>query len=154
MKTNHIKLERWAAWAAIAVTVCGLMGATAYVGGEQETHPEMSNATMLRLCQDLRVASVLRKLHAGEVKPAMRELDLLLCDDVIGINSLLGSAKREDRALIKGAFRSIGLIRPPSAALMAGTGQDLLADQIQAATILERAANGMASGNKKVAALP
>ena len=68
-----------------------------------------------------------------------RRLDLMLCEDIISINSRLASLEEWDRAFIKNAFARLALVRPKSAQLLTHATEALRDDQVETERILLRA---------------
>jgi hypothetical protein len=155
MKNNLIKIKWLIPILGIASLAGSLVGAATYIELQREAHSgEAHHAALGHLWLDQGLCCVLRSMHQGDVNSAAQQLDRLLCGDIIGINSELGSAGAADRAFVTNAFAHFVLVRPKSAALLAGTGQELSDDQLEAARILEHAANGITPGNKSLAVLP
>jgi hypothetical protein len=157
MKNTTISINWLVPILGIAWLAGGLMGAATHSKLEQNTKThsgEASCAILDRLRLDWRICGALRSMHEGGVNAAVQKLDLVLCDDIIAINSELASAEAADRAFVTNAFESFARVRPKSAALLAGTGQELSYDQIEAERILEHAATGTIPGIKGLAVLP
>jgi hypothetical protein len=155
MKDAYVKMPWLIPVLGIALVAGGLIGAATYVELERKTHDaETSIATTVRLCHDLELCAVLRTLHQGDINSAARQLDLLLCNDIVAVNSRLASADTDDRAFVKNAFVRFSLVRPKSAELLADVTQELRGDQIEAENILARAGAGTKPGIGTVAVLP
>jgi hypothetical protein len=80
---------------------------------------------------------VLKKLHDGEVTAAAQQLDLVLCDSILQINSEMGSADERTRAYVRDAFRRMARVRPKILEVSPGTaGPEATDDQLVAQQIL------------------
>jgi hypothetical protein len=124
-----------------------------YYGGLEQAAPaaDMSNATMQRLVRDLQLSSALRKLHAGDVQTAVRDLHYFVCDDIISINRGLAAVRPQNRVLITNALAEIALVLRSNTSPEIGAGQGLCAEYEEAAKILQRAVNAAAPANKAFA---
>jgi hypothetical protein len=155
MKNVYLRIPWLIPVLGIALVAGSLIGAATYVEIARKTHDaETSIATAVRLRHDLELCAVLRTLHQGDINSATLELDLLLCNDIVAINSQLASADADDRAFFKNAFGRFALVRPQSAELFADVTQELRSEQIEAENILARADAGKRPGIQNVADLP
>jgi len=155
MKTHYIKTNWLIPVLGIALVASGVIAAATYLELERKTHSaEVSMAAMACLNRDLQLCSALRTIHEGDVSTAARHLDLLLCEDIIAVNSQLASLNDGERAFIRNAFARFALVRPKSAQLLTDTTQELRSDQIEAETILAQAGAGIIPGTGNIAALP
>jgi hypothetical protein len=155
MKNAYLKIRWLVPVLGIALVAGSLIGAATYVELERKTRDaETSIARTLRLRHDLELCAVLRTLRQGNVNAAARQLDLLLCSDIVTIDSQLASADADDRAFIKNAFGRLALVRPQSVEVLADVTQELRSDQIEAEHILVRAAARTKPGIANVAVLP
>jgi hypothetical protein len=154
MKTGYIKMNWLIPSLGIALVAVGVIAAATYLDLERQNHSaEVSMARMARLHQDLQLCGVLRTIQAGDVSSAARQLDLLVCNDIVAVNSQLASADPEDCKFIRNAFVRFALIRPRSAALLTDATQELRSDQIEAETILAQAGDGIMPGTGSVAGI-
>jgi hypothetical protein len=155
MKNTSIKMKWLIPTLGIAMVAGSLVGAATYIELGREAHSgEAYNVALGHLRLDEGLCCALRSMHEGDVNSAARQLDLLLCDDILAVNSELTSPRAAERAFVMNVFARFALVRPKNAALLAGTGQELRDDQIEAERILEHAANGITPGNKGLALLP
>jgi hypothetical protein len=140
MKTNYIKINRLIPWLGSVLIAGGVVTAATYLDLERTTHSaQASTATLNRLCRDLQLGSVLKRIHAGEVDEAAKVLDLLLCGDILLSNAELASSDAETQALVQDTFRSIARVRPKTEEARTGPTQEHINDQLAAEQILARA---------------
>ena len=155
MKTQSIKLSRLIPLLGIALVASGLVAAAAYLDLEREIKAdEAFTATHARLAQDYQLSAVLKLIQDGETEAAAWRVDLVLCDDLLLLNSQLGATDDRTRAFAKDAFARIALIRPMNPPTAAGTAQKFHGVyQIGADNILIEASAGSAGAKEGVAAL-
>jgi hypothetical protein len=154
MKTNYFKTSRLTPCClGIALVVGAVMAVTTYLDLARNTRAaEASMAINDRLYKDIHLCLALKTLHEGDVSAAAQRLDLLLCDDIIAVNSQLASADDADRVFIRKAFARLALARPKSAQVLTGTTQELCDDQRAAERILAETAAGGAYATEGIAA--
>jgi len=143
MKLNLLKKSNWVIPALGIVLVGGaLAGATAYLNIERGIHSAETYGAMLdRLYCDQQVSIVLRKLHDGDVGLATQKLDMMLCGEVIKIDSQLASVDERARKFALDSFRRIAHFRPRvSETSPEGTSHPRCDDQLTAQKILALAA--------------
>jgi hypothetical protein len=113
MKTKHIKMGWLTPVLGIALVTGGVMAATTYVGLERKIVSGQVYAAILeRLYHDQQLSAVLRTIHDGEADAAARRLDLILCDDILAVNSLVASAGNAERDYAQTMFAQIARQRP------------------------------------------
>ena len=141
MKTGYLKADWLAPLVGVAVVGGSLMAATTYVNLEQKSHAnEALSVTLDHLYQDQKLSAALKSMHDGQVEAAGQRLDLILCQNILRLNSQLDSADPRTRAYIMDAFRRIALLRPRNGAGASGSAaQECSEDQIAAERILARA---------------
>jgi len=93
-------------------------------------------AAMARLNRDLELCSALRTLHEGDVSTAARRLDLVLCEDIIAVNSQLASLDEGERAFIRNAFAAFCACSAKKCPTVNRHHPELGSNQIEAETIL------------------
>ena len=97
----------------VAVAVGGAMARTTYLGLERETQSADVLQNMLdHLHQDQKLSLALKKIHDGDVAVAAQQLDLLLCADIIRVNSELEWADDHTKTCVGDVFRRIARVRP------------------------------------------
>ena len=118
-----------------------LIGVGAYLHLERKIHTTaVLTATVDQLYRDRTLSLALRKIHEGDVATASKQLDILLCDDILLLNSELESADEHTRALVGDTFRRIGRVRPKTQAQGATAANSVpTTDQIEAEQILSLA---------------
>lgn len=125
----------------VAVVGVGLLAATNYVNLEQQAAAAQAvTVTLDRLYQDQRMGAVLKAMHEGEVGAAAQRLDVLLCQDILRLNSQLSEADPSTQAFINDAFCRIAMLRPKPG-VGAGSGE-YMPEQAAAERILSLAAGG------------
>jgi len=155
MKTNYITIGRLIPLLAIALVAGGAMAAATYLDLQRKTHAaEASTAAIIPLAKDLQLCSVLRTIHEGGMSTAAQRLDVMVCEDIIAINSRLASLDEEDQGFIRNAFARFVLIRLNSAELLTDATQGLCDQQIEAERILAQAGAGILPPHEGIAALP
>ncbi len=155
MKPDRIRINWLIPALGIVLIASGALAAATYLEYERANHSaELSMAAMNRLSHDLELGSVLRTFHEGDASAAARHLDLVLCNDIVGLNSQLAAMDAGDRAFIKNAFVRLSLIRPRSAQLLTDATQGLREDQVEAERILAHAGAGIMPESHSVAVLP
>jgi hypothetical protein len=113
MKTGYWKSDWLAPLVGIAVVGGSLMAATTYVNLEQRVSAnEALSATLDHLYQDQKLSVALRILRDGQVDNAAQRVDLVLCQNILRLESQLASADPRTRAYIEDAFRRIAQFRP------------------------------------------
>ncbi len=131
----------------ITFVTAAVMAAATYVDLERKTHcAEAFGATLDRLYADQKLSAVLRTIQEGDVATATQRLDLLLCDDILAVNSQLASARSTERAYAQDVFIRIARLRPKNAEVTAGTTQELSSDQIEAEKVLAGACAAIKAG--------
>ena len=118
-----------------------LIGAGAYLRLERKMQATVAlTATVDKLYRDRTLSLALRRIHEGDVATASQQLDILLCDDILLLNSELESADEHTRTLVGDSFRRIGRVRPNTQAQTAfGTNSIPTTDQLVAEQILSLA---------------
>ena len=154
MKTNCIKIGRLIPVLGIALVAAGVLVVATYLDIERKTRAgEALTATLDRLYHDQTASAVLKGIQEGDVAGAAQRLDLLLCDDIIELNSTIASADDLQRAYRQHMFVRIARLRPSNAVVTAGTTRELFDDQIEAEKILARARDDIKPANEAVVAL-
>ena len=121
----------------VALVLGGMMGAASYLSLERQAQSSEALAgTMDHLYLDQTLSLALRRIHDGDVATASRQLDLLLCDDILQLNSKLASADDRTRVLVGDGFRRIGRLRPETAPASAQAAAETTEDQVVAQRIL------------------
>ena len=116
MKTSCFKMDWLIPVLGIAVVAGCLLAATNYRALERQAHTEEVFMPALdRLSRAHNLSLVLKTLHGGEVDKAARELDRLLCWDILGADAELASADARTRAWAGDMFRRIARVRPKTA---------------------------------------
>lgn len=98
---------------------------------------------------------MLKRIQAGDVAGGAQRLDLLLCDDLLQINSQLEHMEPADnaqQAYTQRMFGKIAQLRPGNAVITAGSARELYADQVEAEKLLALAVARNPLGNNTVAA--
>jgi hypothetical protein len=149
MKTNYMKMDRLIPWLGIALVAGGVAAAAAYLDLQRKIHSaEAFAVTLDHLYQDESLSLALKTLHDGDVVAAVQRLDLLLCDDILRLDSELVSADDRKAAYVKYAFVRMARSRPRNPDTTAGAAQELNADQIKAEKILKQACAGGPSAHE------
>ncbi|MGD0260397.1 MAG: hypothetical protein ABSD29_11305 [Verrucomicrobiota bacterium] len=149
MKTQYIKTDWLIPWLGIALVAAGFAAAATYLDLERKTHSaEAFSGTLDRLYQNQILSAALKTLHDGDVGTAAQRLDLLLCDNILLLNSELASADDRQRAYVKGAFTKVARLRPNNSSTTAGDAQKLNNDRIKAEKILMEACAGNTSARE------
>jgi hypothetical protein len=142
---NRMRMKRKAIpWyislVGIVVVAVGVMAAATYLGLERKIVSGQAYAAMLeRLYHDQQLSVVLRTIHDGEADTAARRLDLILCDDILAVNSQLASASNAERDYAQTMFAQIARQRPGNGETFAVAITKLSNDQIEAERILRKA---------------
>ena len=138
MKIREFRIDWLIPFVGIAVVAISVVAATTYFDCERKANAaEAFAVTLDRLFHDQQLSMVLEQIHQGEVTAAAKRLDLLLCGDVVRVDSELASADARTRAAVEDVFRRIALIRPKIAAGGANGSAQVPSDgQIEAQRIL------------------
>jgi hypothetical protein len=97
----------------LAVAIGAMVVRSNYLRLEQETRSADALQVMMdHLYQDQNLSLALRQIHDGDVAAAAQQLDVLLCDDIVRLNSDLEDADDHTRACVGDVFRRIGRVRP------------------------------------------
>jgi hypothetical protein len=97
----------------IAVAVGVWMARTHYLRLEQQARSaEVLQGMMDRLYHDQHLGVALKRLHEGDVDVAVQRLDVLLCDDILRLNSELEGADENAKRCVGEVFRRIARVRP------------------------------------------
>ena len=148
MKTPYIRIDRLIPWLGIALVAAGFAAAATYLDLERKVHSgEAFAATLDRLYQVQKLNAALKTLRDGDAGTAAQRLDLLLCDNILTLNSELASADDRQRAYVKDAFLTIARLRPKNPDTTTGVAQELNNDQIAAEQILAQACVGITRAN-------
>jgi hypothetical protein len=141
MKTNNWRVECLVAVLGVGVVVAVLIGVRSYVRVEREARAtEALTATLDQLYHDQSLSLAIRRIHEGDAAGASRQMDLLLCDDILLLKAQLGSADERTRTLVADGFRRIGRVRPRTEpAVSTAAGYEGSEDQVAAQRILELA---------------
>jgi hypothetical protein len=154
MKMNYSKMNRLIPLLGIALVAGGVMAAATYLDLERKICAgEAFGATIDRLCADEKLSAVLKTLKEGDVSAAVQRLDLLLCDDILAVNSRLASADNTERAYAQDMFVRIARMRPRNSEITLNAVQELSNDQIEAERILSEACAGTNPADEAVVAL-
>jgi hypothetical protein len=155
MKTNCLRIDRLIPVLGIALVAGGVMAAAAYFGLERKIDSGQAfAATLDRLYHDQKLAAVLKTLQEGDMDAAARRLDLMLCDDILAINSQLVSADRLQQVYAQDMFARMAKVRPRNSELTASAAQELSNDQIEAERILTISSVAIKPATEGLAALP
>ena len=145
MKTKYVSMDRLIPLLGIALVAAGVAAAATYLDLERKAHSgEAFAATLDRLYQSQRLSAALKTMHDGDANAATQRLDLLLCDNILIINSETASANELSRAYVKDIFVRIARLRPKNPDTATGEAQKLDSDQIQAEKILAQACGEIA----------
>jgi hypothetical protein len=140
MKTRYLKKDWLILLLGLALVAGGFAATTTYLGLERKVSSgEAFSATLDRLYQSQKLSAALKTLHDGDMATAVQRLDLLLCDNILMINSDLALADDLKRAHVKDVFRKIALLRPQNPSTIAGATLEISNDQIEAEKILAQA---------------
>ena len=153
MKTRYIRMNRLIPVLGIVLVAAGVVGVATDLDIKRKTHAgEALTATLSRLYHDHTVSAALKRIQEGDVAGAAQLLDLMLCDDILEINSQMASVDDQQRAYTQHMFVRIARTRPSNAVTTAGTTRELFDDQTEAEKLLALADAGDAHANKSVAA--
>ena len=137
MNTTQIRLNRLIPLLGLALVASALVAAASYADLQRKNHArEEFGAAIDRLCHIQRLSSVLKQIHDGDPATAAQRLDIMLCDDILELNSQLASAGEAERACARDAFAQIARLRPRSSETSAGAALEPAGDQIEAERIL------------------
>jgi len=137
MKTDSIRINWMMPVVGIVLTACALMAAAPYLGIKRFNHASQDfGATLDRLYQDQKLSAALKEIHKGDVGTAAQRLDMMLCNDIVRVNSQLGSASDAERVFVRGIFARIARVRPNNAETTGGGAYTPTRDQTEAERIL------------------
>jgi hypothetical protein len=141
MKTNNYRTQLVGALLGVGLVAATAAGINSYLRVERDARAtEALTATLDQLYHDQSLSLALKKIHEGDVTGASRQLDILLCDDVLLRNAELASADARTQMLVRDAFRRIGQVRPKTEpAAPTGAASEVSEDQIAAQRLLELA---------------
>jgi hypothetical protein len=154
MKTKHVRTDWLIPLLGIALVAGGVVAAATYYDLERKIHADEAFATTLdRLFQNQQLSAALKTLHDGDAGTAAQRLDLLLCDNILMLDSELACADERKAAYVKDTFRRIARVRPKNSEIAAGAAQELESDRIEAEKILMQACAGITGANEGDTAL-
>jgi hypothetical protein len=136
----------------IAVVAGAVIVRANYLRLEQETwSADALQATIDRLYHDQNLSVALKKLHEGDVDGAVKRLDVVLCDDIVRLDSELEDADQHTRTCVGEGLRRIAHVRPVSPqAAQSGTVPGWVDTQTAAQRILSLAvANELRAESKR-----
>ena len=152
MKANFTKMNWLFPVLGIALVAAGIMAGATYLGLERKIDSGQAfAATLERLYQDQQLSVVLKTLHDGDAALAARRLDILLCENILAINSEIASADSRQQACAQDAFVRIAKMRPKNVYTASGP-QQLNDDQIEAERILTEACFAIKRSTEALAA--
>ena len=139
MKADFIRISWLIPVLGLALVAAGVMVGATYLGLERQIDSGQAfAATLDRLYQDQKLSVVLKTLHDGDVALAAQRLDILLCENILAVNSEIASADSRQQAYVQDAFVRIAQLRPKNAHTKSAA-QELNNDQIEAERILTEA---------------
>jgi len=140
MKTKYIKVHWLIPLLELVLIAVGVVTAAHYLDLDRKMHSDQAfSATLDRLYQVQRLSAALKTLHDGDAGAAAQRLDLLLCDNILIVNSELASANDRERAYVRDAFARIAHLRPRDPDATGGNAQKRYNEQIEAEKILTQA---------------
>jgi ACT domain-containing protein len=153
MKTRYIRMNRLIPLLGIVLVAAGVVGVATYLDIEHKIHAgEALTATLNRLYHDQMASAVLRRIQDGDVAGAAQRLDLLLCNDILELNSTIASVDDRQRAYTQNVFVRMARTRPSNAVITASATREVFDAQIEAEKILALADAGNTPVNSGVAA--
>jgi hypothetical protein len=115
MKTNYLKMNWLIPTLGIAVVAGTYLAANTYLDLARKVEAEQAFVvTVDRVFQAQQLSSVLKTIQEGEVKGATRRLDILLCNQILRLDSDRASSDARTQALVEMAFQKIAAGRPKS----------------------------------------
>jgi hypothetical protein len=140
MKTDSMRINWMLPVVGIVLTAYALMAAAPYLGIKRFNHAGRDlGGTLDRLYQDQKLSAALKEIHKGDVDTAAQRLDMMLCSDIVRVNSQLGSASDAEKVFVRGVFAKIARVRPKNSETPAGAAPALTRDQLEAERILQEA---------------
>ena len=137
MKTGYWKSDWLVPLVGIAVVGGSLMAATTYVNLEKRVSAgETLSATLDHLYQDQALSAALRTLRDGQVESAAQRVDLVVCQNILRLDSQVTSADPRTRAYIEDAFRRIAQLRPKIDPGAGGYSEDQVAAEKVLASVV------------------
>jgi hypothetical protein len=113
MKTNYFKMNWLIPTLGIAVVAGTYLAVTNYLDLERQMEAEQAFVvTVDHVYQAQQLGTALKAIQDGEVKGAVRRLDLLLCNNIFRLDSELASSDARTKALVGMAFQRIAAVRP------------------------------------------
>ena len=133
-------MNRFIPLLGIVLVVGGIMAAATYRDLERKSQAAQAfMVTLDRLWHDQQLSAALKTIREGDVDAAAQRLDLLLCDDILAVDSQLASANNTDRGYVQDVLATIARLRPRNSKTIAGATQEVSNDQTRAERILMRA---------------
>ena len=125
------------------------MGTVTFLDLERKIQAEEAySVTLDRLFHDQKLSAALKLLQQRDLPAASQRLDVLLCGDILAVNSQLESARDTERTFVADTFARIARVRPRNSEITAEASPKLTNDQIEAEKILMAA--GMTPGKGDV----
>ncbi len=123
---------------AIALAAGGYLGYGAYAEHQKLLRSEETFSLVLdHLGMDQQISVVLKEMEAGYVKQAAESLRVLLCRDIVSLNSRLASANDRARSAAQSTFSKMAQFQPKPPPETTGTSvRERLPEEIEAQKIL------------------
>jgi hypothetical protein len=143
-----LKVDWLAPLVGIAVVAGSVMAATTYVNLERRVYAEEAlTVTLDNLYQNEKLSVALRALHDGQIDAAAQRMDLLLCQNVLRLDSQMSSPDPRTRVYVGDALRRIAQLRPRHGVI--ASGLEYTQDQAAAEQILVRALDNSSFAQSK-----
>ena len=138
MKTNYLKMNWLIPTLGIAVVAGTYLAATTYLDLARKTEAEQAFVvTVDRVYQAQQLSMALKTIQEGEIKGAAQRLDVLLCNQILRLDSELASSDARTKALVGMAFQRIAAGRPKAGSgPLAGSAQAVVDARTAAEKIL------------------
>jgi hypothetical protein len=113
MKTDYLKMNWLIPTLGIAVVAGTYLAATTYLDLARNVEAEQAFVvTVDRVYQSQQLSMALKTIQEGGVKEAAQRLDMLLCNQILRLDSELASGDARTKALVGMAFQRIAAGRP------------------------------------------
>jgi hypothetical protein len=139
MKAQYMNIDWLIPLLGTALVAGVVLAARIYLDIERKTQSaEAFTGTLDHLYQDQVLSAALKILHDGDAAAAAQRLDLLLCDNILRLNSEVAFADDRKAAYVQSAFLRIARLRPKHPDTTDGVARELDSDQLKAEKILRQ----------------
>jgi hypothetical protein len=124
MKTNWLNRKWLIPLLGIAVAVSAIAVQTRCARLERQARSADALQAMVdRLFDDQNLSAALRKIHDGDTAAAAQQLEIMLCNDIVRLNSQMEEADEHTKVWVAQAFERMAHAHPIDTEMAAGQGK-------------------------------